>query len=199
MEGVLLPAGPQDIPQAQQGLPCIWCHQCPSLSPVRQGLPEDSTQVQGPPCVPPQGQRGPEAVPGRGLPGVRCQVLDKGAHWLLWGGGGLFDGWAPWSEEGSSAGPPAGWGATQPHEHKYGAGWKNATRADACCHWWQVGEGGRVPLWGVTDSRWAGGGRRSLWVPVLVSSWQGFRGTQLLKGPLLLQRIPSETPHPGST
>lgn len=30
-------------------------------------------------------------------------------------------------------------------------------RVDACRHWRQVGEGGRVPLWGVTDSRWAGG------------------------------------------
>ena len=77
MEGVLLPAGPQGIPQAQEGLPRVWCQQRPSLSPVRQGLPEDSTQVQGPPCVPPQGQRGPEVVPR-----VRCRVLDKGACWL---------------------------------------------------------------------------------------------------------------------
>ena len=29
--------------------------------------------------------KGPEAVPGRGLPRVRCLVLEKGARWLWQG------------------------------------------------------------------------------------------------------------------
>lgn len=61
-------------PSSAGGSPHVWCQQCPSPSPVRQGLPEDSTEDQGPPCVPPQGHRGPEVVPR-----VRCRVLDKGA------------------------------------------------------------------------------------------------------------------------
>ena len=59
-------------------------------------------------------------------------------------------------------------------------------------------ERGTVPLWGVTDSRWAGGaGEPSSPHPCQILA--GIRGTQLLKGPLLIQRIPSETPYPFST
>ena len=46
LDVVLLPAGPQRIPQAQQGSPWVWYHQYPYLSPLSDwGLPEDRVQV----------------------------------------------------------------------------------------------------------------------------------------------------------
>lgn len=132
------------------------------VSPVSISLPSQTRDPQGQHPGPrsslcsstrPTGPRG-SAREGS----AQGQVLSSGERCpLVVAGGGLFDRWAPWSEEGFSAGPPAGWGATQPHEDKSGVSRKNAMRVDACRHWRQVGEGGRVPLWGVTDSRWAGG------------------------------------------